>query len=77
MTERSSLSNYSSRVTPLEPSATVRIGDLADELRADGEDILDLSQDDPDFVMPEHVRARAKESLDDGKTHYTASTDIG
>jgi aspartate aminotransferase len=70
------MSNYSSRVTALEPSATVRIGDLADELRADGEDIVDLSQGDPDFVTPEHIRARAKESLDDRETHYTASTGI-
>jgi aspartate aminotransferase len=70
------MSSYSSRVTALEPSATVRIGDLADELRSEGADIVDLSQGDPDFVTPEHIRTRAKESLDDGETHYTASVGI-
>lgn len=70
------MSNYSSRVTALEPSATVRIGDLAEELRAEGADIVDLSQGDPDAVTPEHIRAQAKQSLDDGETHYTASVGI-
>jgi hypothetical protein len=49
VTERNLMSSYSSRVTALEPSATVRIGELADKLRADGADIVDLSQGDPDF----------------------------
>jgi aspartate aminotransferase len=76
VTERNLMSSYSSRVTALEPSATVRIGELADKLRADGADIVDLSQGDPDFVTPDHARDQAKQSLDDGETHYTASTGI-
>jgi aspartate aminotransferase len=70
------MSSYSSRVAALEPSATVRVGNLTDELRAESADIVDLSQGDPDFITPEHIRKRAKESLDDGETHYMASTGI-
>jgi len=70
------MSRVSSRISSVEPSATVRISNLASELSAEGKDIVDLSAGDPDFPTPDHIRSRAKDSLDEGQTHYTPSNGI-
>ncbi|MFB6312047.1 MAG: pyridoxal phosphate-dependent aminotransferase [Salinirussus sp.] len=70
------MSSFSRRVMNVEPSATVRIGDLAAELRSHGQEIVDLSQGDPDFDTPDHVRRAAREAIESGETHYTPSAGI-
>ncbi|MEF8856993.1 MAG: pyridoxal phosphate-dependent aminotransferase, partial [Haloplanus sp.] len=67
---------FSPRVTGVEPSATVRIADLAAEYRSKGRDVVDLSQGDPDFDTPAHIREAAADALEDGETHYTASAGL-
>lgn len=70
------MSEFPSRVSAIEPSATVRIGDLAAKRRAKGHDVIDLSVGDPDFVTPSHIRSAAKAALDNGETHYTSSAGL-
>ncbi|MBQ7634073.1 MAG: pyridoxal phosphate-dependent aminotransferase [Bacteroidaceae bacterium] len=41
------------------------------ELKAQGIDIINLSVGEPDFDTPEHIRAAAKQAIDDGQTRYT------
>jgi len=67
---------YASRVMDVKPSATVRISSLSKELKSRGEDIVDLSAGDPDFPTPDHIRDRAKTSLDEGQTHYTPANGV-
>jgi aspartate aminotransferase len=67
---------YSNRVTNIEPSATVRISSISKKLKSQGRDIVDLSAGDPDFPTPDHIRKRAKTSLDEGQTHYTPANGI-
>ena len=43
----------------------------ARELRAQGTDIVILSQGEPDFDTPENIRDAAKRAIDEGKTRYT------
>lgn len=68
--------NYAERVERVEPSATLAVSNLAKELEADGEDVVDLSVGEPDFDTPEHIKAAGKEAMDAGKTGYAPSNGI-
>ena len=59
------------RVVTLKPSATLAISAKAQDLKAQGKDILSLSVGEPDFPTPEHIREAAKKAVDDGFTRYT------
>jgi len=41
-------------------------------LRAAGQDIIGLGAGEPDFDTPDHIRAAAKQAIDNGMTRYTA-----
>ena len=45
-------------------------------LRSQGRSIITLSQGEPDFETPSHVRAAACRAIDEGKTRYTAVAGI-
>jgi len=62
----------SKRIQTLSSSLTIAISTLAQELKAEGKDILSFSAGEPDFDTPEIIKNRAKEALDNGKTKYTA-----
>lgn len=64
------MSAFAAAVERVEPSATVRMADLASKLKYEGVDVLDFSAGDPDFDSPEHVTQEAIESLQRGETHY-------
>ncbi|MDY7080958.1 MAG: aminotransferase class I/II-fold pyridoxal phosphate-dependent enzyme, partial [Halobacteria archaeon] len=70
------MDKFSEKVGRVEPSATLRISDLASSLEESGADVVDLSVGEPDFTTPEHIREEAKQALDDGKTGYTPSKGI-
>lgn len=62
------LSDY---VLNLNESATLKMSQMARELKAKGKDVISLSVGEPDFDTPEFVREAAKDALDKGYTHYT------
>ena len=66
----------SRRVTRLAPSTTVALTDRANELRAQGQDIVSLSAGEPDFDTPARAMDVACEAMRAGKTHYTTSAGI-
>ena len=55
----------------VKPSPTLEITRLAAELRRQGVDVIGLSQGEPDFDTPVHIREAAKQALDAGATRYT------
>lgn len=67
------VSRVASRFAGIEKSPTYAILDLAAELRAQGESILDLNGGEPDFDTPGHITAEGIEALSGGFTHYTPS----
>ncbi|KTG18808.1 pyridoxal phosphate-dependent aminotransferase [Haloferax profundi] len=67
---------FSERVGRVEPSATLAISNLASELEAQGEDVVDLSVGAPDFPTPENIVQAAKDAMDAGHTGYTSSNGI-
>lgn len=60
------------RLTRIKPSATLAVNAKAQELRAQGRKIVSLAVGEPDFGTPEHIRAAAKQAIDEGFTRYTA-----
>ena len=64
------------RLQNITESATLRISNLANELKSQGKDIISFSLGEPDFNTPSHIIDAAKASLDRGETHYTPSSGI-
>ncbi len=64
------------RLQNITESATLRISNLASELKSQGKDIISFSLGEPDFTTPRHIIDAAKASLDRGETHYTPSPGI-
>lgn len=52
----------------VEESATIRMGDRARSLRADGVDVINLGSGTPDFTTPRRVIEAATDALDAGHT---------
>jgi len=61
----------SKRVLGMEESATIKMAQLARDLKNQGKDIISLSLGEPDFDTPEHIKDAAKKALDEGYTKYT------
>ncbi|MEP6647294.1 MAG: pyridoxal phosphate-dependent aminotransferase [Saprospiraceae bacterium] len=58
-------------VLEMQESATLKMAKLARELKAKGQDVIDLSLGEPDFDTPTHIKEAAKNALDEGYTKYT------
>jgi aspartate aminotransferase len=65
------MSFISSRLLTTRPSATKEMTRLANELARQGKDPIALSQGEPDFDTPRHVREAAKAAIDRGESRYT------
>jgi len=63
------LSNSLARV---KPSPTIAVTTLAQELKAQGRDVIALGAGEPDFDTPQNIKDAAKAAIDAGKTKYTA-----
>ena len=61
----------SQRVLNMEESATLKMSAMARALAAEGHDVISLSLGEPDFDTPDHIKAAAKQALDEGYTKYT------
>ena len=68
MSNSSILSDY---VLNMQESATLKMSQMARDLKAKGKDVISLSIGEPDFDTPSFVNEAAKQALDDGYTHYT------
>ncbi len=55
----------------MEESATIRMAQVARDLKAQGHDVISLSVGEPDFDTPDHIKEAAKKALDEGYTKYT------
>jgi aspartate aminotransferase len=60
------------RINTLSESITIAITTLAQELRAEGKDILSFSAGEPDFDTPQVIKDAAIKAIDGGFTKYTA-----
>ena len=65
---------FAERVQRVKPSFTIEMTSRAEELRAQGIDVMNFSAGQPDFNTPENIRNAAKAALDRGQTKYTAGS---
>ncbi|MFP4479448.1 MAG: pyridoxal phosphate-dependent aminotransferase [Desulfohalobiaceae bacterium] len=63
---------YSRRIEKVQPSATLSINAKAQDLKAQGHEILNLAAGEPDFQPPQHVLQAVHQAVDQVKTRYTA-----
>ncbi len=56
----------------VKPSPTIAVTTKAQQLKAEGKDVIGLGAGEPDFDTPENIREAAKRAIDSGKTRYTA-----
>jgi len=66
----------SKRIQALSPSMTIAITTLAQELKAEGKDILSFSAGEPDFDTPRPIKEAAIDAIEQGFTKYTAVAGI-
>jgi aspartate aminotransferase len=58
-------------VGKIQPSPTLAITNKANQMKAQGIDVVGFGAGEPDFDTPDHIKAVAKKALDDGYTKYT------
>ena len=61
----------SQRILKMKESATIKMAQLARDLKSQGKDVISLSLGEPDFDTPTHIKEAAKKALDNGYTKYT------
>ena len=59
------------RMKKIKPSATLALVSKANELKAQGKDVISLSVGEPDFDTPDPIKNVAIQGIQDGKTKYT------
>ena len=64
----------SKKALAVKPSSTLAITAKANELRAQGMDVVGFAAGEPDFPTPAHICEAAKKAIDDGFTKYTAAS---
>lgn len=62
----------SDRIQRVQPSATLAVTALANQLKAQGRDVIGLAAGEPDFDTPDHIKQAAIEAIQNGQTKYTA-----
>ncbi|WP_395090619.1 pyridoxal phosphate-dependent aminotransferase [Armatimonas sp.] len=70
------MSRLSPRALQCAPSPTLAITAKANQLKADGHDVLGFGAGEPDFDTPQHIKDAAIDALAKGKTKYTPSAGI-
>lgn len=62
----------SERVQRIKPSPTLAVSALAQKLKAEGRDVINLGVGEPDFPTPQHIKQAGHDAIDSNKTGYTA-----
>nr|WP_104749153.1 pyridoxal phosphate-dependent aminotransferase [Helicobacter cynogastricus] len=62
---------YSKQIVQIQESTTIAITTLAQELKAQGKDILSFSAGEPDFDTPECIKQAAIQAIHAGHSKYT------
>ena len=61
----------SSTLSRFSESETIKMSQLARELKAQGINVINLSLGEPDFNTPDHIKEAGKKAIDENYSHYT------
>ncbi|MAO57010.1 MAG: aspartate aminotransferase [Rhodospirillaceae bacterium] len=67
---------FADRLSAVKPSPTIAVTQKANDLKAEGKDVIGLGAGEPDFDTPPHIIEAAKKALDAGMTRYTSVNGI-
>lgn len=67
---------YSQKILSLEESNTLAISALAQNLKKEGKEIINLSTGEPDFDTPQAIKESAIKAINEGFSKYTAVSGI-
>ncbi len=65
------MTQLSERLQRLAPSATLAMSQKSGEMKAQGIDVINMSVGEPDFNTPDHIKAAAKQAVDDNYSRYS------
>ena len=65
------MAQLSSRLNRLAASATLAMSQKSSEMKAQGIDVINLSVGEPDFNTPDHIKAAAKQAIDNNYSKYS------
>ncbi len=71
MTETTTKPRLSKMVRNMSESETIKMAQMARDLKAKGHDVISLSLGEPDFDTPDHIKMSAVKALSEGFTKYT------
>lgn len=66
------MAKLADRISWMKPSETLEINARAQQLKAQGKDVLSFAAGEPDFPTPAHIREAARQAMEAGYTRYTA-----
>jgi len=66
------MSIIASRLNAIKPSPTIAVTQKANDLIAEGRDVIGLGAGEPDFDTPDNIKDAAKAAIDGNETHYTS-----
>ena len=64
------------RLSNIKPSPTVAVTTKANQLKAEGKDVIGLGAGEPDFDTPKHISEAGIQAIKDGKTRYAPPAGI-
>lgn len=64
--------NYSKLLSSIEPSKTLALTTLINQLKAEGKKILSFSAGEPDFNTPDFIKEAAIKAINNNQTKYTS-----
>ncbi len=67
---------FTNRAKNVSPSLTLAITAKANQMKADGYDLISFAAGEPDFNTPQFIIDAAKQALDKGYTKYTAASGL-
>ncbi len=62
---------FSERIQSISASMTLAIDAKAQEMKAQGEDVIGFGAGEPDFNTPEHIKQAGIKAIENNETHYT------
>ena len=68
--------NLSKRINKITVSPTMKIAQQAIEMKARGENLIDLTVGEPDFPTPQNIKEAAIKSIENNFTKYTINSGI-
>jgi len=66
--------NLSKKGEKINASMTLALSAKANQMKADGHDVVSFGAGEPDFNTPKHISEAGKEAIDKGITKYTAAS---